>query len=58
MKNSGICISSMLGGAVIGSTLAMFLTPKTGSELRQAVRDYFEKEADKVRCHCHENFNE
>ena len=54
MKNSGICIVSMLGGMVLGSALTMFLTPKTGAELRRAVRDYFEKEADKIRCHCHE----
>lgn len=52
MKNSGICIASAIGGALLGATLAMFLTPKSGSELREALRDAIDKEVDKVRCHC------
>lgn len=48
----------MLGGVIIGSALAMFLTPKSGAEFRQALREYFEKEAEKMGCHCHENHND
>lgn len=45
----------MLGGAVLGSTLALFLAPQSGAELRNTVREYLEKEAEKMRCHCGEN---
>lgn len=55
MKHSSICICSMLGGAIIGSALTLFLAPHSGPELRKAVREYFEKEAEKMRCHCGEN---
>lgn len=48
----------MLGGALIGSALTFFLTPHSGPELRKAVRDYLEKEADKIRCHCDENHHQ
>ena len=58
MKHSSICILSMLGGAVIGSALTFFLTPTSGPELRKAVRDYLEKEAEKMRCHCGENHHQ
>ncbi|MBE6210913.1 MAG: YtxH domain-containing protein [Rikenellaceae bacterium] len=54
MKNSGICIASVLGGALVGAVLTMFLTPKSGSEMRETLRDAIDKEVDKVRCHCHD----
>lgn len=38
MKNSTIAAVSMLGGALLGATLAMFLTPKSGREMRQTVK--------------------
>ena len=45
----------MLGGAIIGSALTIFLTPQSGPEMRNSLREYFEKEADKIRCRCNEN---
>lgn len=54
MKNPGLCIVSVLGGAILGAALAMFLTPQSGQELRNSLRDYLDKEVDKVRCHCDE----
>ncbi len=54
MKNSGLCFISMLGGAIIGSVLTMFLTPQSGPELRGSLRDFVEKEVDKIRCRCEE----
>lgn len=45
----------MLGGAVLGAALAMFLTPKSGPELRRTLREYLEKEGEKIGCHCHDN---
>ena len=41
----------------MGAALAMFLTPQSGQELRNSLRDYLEKEVDKVRCHCDEKHN-
>ena len=55
MKHTGFCICSMLGGAVLGAALAMFLTPKSGPELRRTLREYLEKEGEKIGCHCHDN---
>ena len=54
MKNSGICIVSALGGALVGAALAMVLTPKSGAEMRESLRDAIDKEIDKVRCHCND----
>ncbi len=47
----------MLGGALVGSVLAMFLTPQSGPELRNSLREYLDKEVDKIRCHCDEKHN-
>lgn len=44
----------MLGGAIIGSVLTMFLTPQSGPELRGSLRDFVEKEVDKIRSRCEE----
>ena len=54
MKNTGLCIISMLGGAIVGSVLTMFLTPQSGPELRESLRDFVEKEVDKIRGRCEE----
>lgn len=72
MKNTTICVASLLGGMVIGSALAMLLTPQSGHELRHQIRDAFNREIDKARqemervreeleqarCHCNEKTNE
>lgn len=69
MKNTTICVASLLGGMVIGSALAMLLTPQSGPDLRHQIRDAFNREVDKARqeidkvrdelekarCHCHDN---
>ena len=44
----------MLGGMVIGSALAALLTPKTGPEMRDAVKKLVNKEIERVRCKCEE----
>ena len=54
MKHTCYCFATLLGGMVIGSALAMLLTPKTGPEMRAAVKGLVEKEIDKVRCKCEE----
>ena len=54
MKHTCYCFATMLGGMVIGSALAMLLTPKTGPEMRAAVKNLVEKEIEKVRCKCDE----
>ena len=58
MKHTCYCFATMLGGMVIGSALAMLLTPKTGPEMREAVKNLVGKEIDKVRCKCEEFKNE
>jgi gas vesicle protein len=61
MKQTTVCVASLLGGLIIGSALAMLLTPQSGPELRNNIRDLFDREVDKmrqefdkVRCHCNE----
>lgn len=59
MKQRTICVASLLGGMIIGSALAMLLTPQSGPELRNSLREALDREIDKmkseierVRCHC------
>ncbi len=65
MKQTTICVASLLGGMIIGSALAMLLTPQSGPELRNSLRDRFDREMDRVRqeiekarCHCEEHAKE
>lgn len=64
MKQTGICIATLLGGMVLGSALAMLFTPVSGAELRQSIHDLVDKELDKVksevdkiRCRCDEKID-
>ena len=54
MKNTGLCLLSMLSGAVVGAALTVLLTPKSGPEMRDAIRDYVTGELEKVRCKSHD----
>lgn len=65
MKQTTICVASLLGGLILGSALAMLLTPQSGPELRHNLRHAFDQEVDKlkqelekVRCHCAEKVEE
>lgn len=65
MKNSGICIATLLGGMLIGSALTMLFTPKSGPEMRKQIRDMLNDElarvkdkADKVRAEVQEEMEE
>ena len=61
MKQSTLCVLSLIGGAAIGATIALAFAPKTGKEMRGMVRDFLHDEinkwglGDKVApCHCEE----
>ena len=54
MKNTTLCIFSVLGGMVLGSAVALALAPKTGQEMRGFVRDFLNEEIDKWRMACKE----
>ncbi len=61
MKQTTICVASLLGGMILGSALAMLLTPQSGPELRHSLRETFDREVsklkeeiDKARCHCND----
>ena len=49
MKNTTLCIFSVLGGMVLGSAVALALAPKTGEEMRKFVRDFINDEVEKWR---------
>ena len=45
MKNRGICcLVSMFGGMLLGSVVTMLVTPQSGPELRNKIRDYMDNE--------------
>lgn len=58
MKNSVLCVFSMLGGMILGSAVALALTPKTGAEWRSSIREFIDKEVEKARCHCNDHKEE
>lgn len=55
MKHSSLCLLSALGGAVVGATIAMLVTPQSGPELRGKIRNAFGEMSSKMRgaaCNC------
>ena len=54
MKQTGLCIVTLLGGALMGAAIAMLVTPKTGRQVRDQIRDFIGDELDKIRCKCGE----
>ena len=52
MKQSGLCIVSLLGGALMGAAIAMLVTPKSGRQMREQIRDFIDEEIEKIRCKC------
>ena len=52
MKNTTLCIASLLGGMAIGSVLAMAFTPKSGEEMRHLVRNFLSDELAKWHNSC------
>ena len=49
MKNTGTCISSLIGGMLIGSVVALLFTPKTGREMRSQIKTAVKDRADKMK---------
>ena len=58
MKNSGICICSVLGGIIAGSIVTMLVTPKNGREMRESIRDFVNGELNRIKCRCKDAANE
>ena len=40
MKQTGLCIVTLLGGALMGAAIAMLVTPKTGRQMRDHIRAF------------------
>ncbi|MBQ8804873.1 MAG: YtxH domain-containing protein [Bacteroidaceae bacterium] len=55
MKQTGLCIVTLLGGALMGAAIAMLVTPKTGRQMRDHIRDFISDEMEKMRCKCGEH---
>ncbi len=49
MKNTGIIITSLLGGLIVGSALTMLFTPQSGPETRKQIKDFINDEIDKMK---------
>lgn len=48
MKNT-TCIATFIGGLVLGAAIAALVTPRTGQEVRESLRDLANKGIDKAR---------
>lgn len=49
MKNTSACIASFIGGMILGAAITALTTPRTGKEVRDSIRDFVDKETDKLR---------
>lgn len=49
MKNTGNSILTLVGGMILGSAITMLLTPKSGPEMRQDIKDLINDEVDKLK---------
>ena len=49
MKNTGLIITSLLGGLIVGSALTMLFTPQSGLETRKQIKDFLNDEIDKMK---------
>ena len=49
MKNTGLIITSLLGGLIVGSALTMLFTPQSGPETRKQIKDFINDEIDKMK---------
>ena len=52
MKQTTLCVLSLLGGVAIGSIVALAFAPKTGKEMRGMVRDFLHDEINKWSSEC------
>ena len=52
MKQTGLCIVTLLGGALMGAAIAMLVSPKTGRQMRDSIRGFIEDEVERMRCKC------
>ena len=60
MKNTGIVITSLVGGLIVGSALTMLFTPHSRPEIKNFLDDEMYKmkdELEKLRCKCDEKGN-
>ncbi len=62
MKKTGTVLLSLLGGAIVGSAVAMLFTPHSGPEMRRRIKGFVDDEMEKVkeeferlRCKCDED---
>lgn len=49
MKNTTMCIASLLGGMILGSALAMLFTPQSGPELRHQIKGFIDEEMGELK---------
>ncbi len=53
MKDSGMCVVTLLGGMLLGSVLTALFTPKSGKDMRHSIHDIVRNELEKIKqCHC------
>lgn len=43
------CIATFIGGVIVGAAATMLLTPRTGEEMRESIRDMAKKGVEKAR---------
>ena len=48
--SSSNVLAAFIGGAIVGGIAALLLTPKTGKELRDELKELAEREVNRCRC--------
>lgn len=51
MKKAGIILTSIVGGAVIGSTITMLMAPKSGEQMRSELQKGLAEKLDMLHEH-------
>jgi len=61
MRHTCLCMLTALGGALVGATVAMLVTPQSGRELRGKIREAYNEATERLHacdcsdpnCECH-----
>lgn len=52
MSNFSKGAALFIGGAIVGATVALLLSPKTGEEIRQQLSDYADEAKKRMQDYC------
>lgn len=51
MRKACMILTSVVGGAILGSAITMFMTPKSGEEMRKDAQNLFNEQLNHIHEH-------